>query len=77
MKLIAEWKQAYKMFSVQAMGLSTAGLTTWALLPEDLKAALPHWLVPAVAAATLALGIAGRLVSQKPEDPEETKPGAK
>lgn len=79
MKLIEGWKRAYRMFSVQAMAVSTAILGGWLALPDDFKAHLPHWIGNAAAIATLVLGIFGRLVSQtKPEpDPDETAPGIK
>lgn len=67
MKLIEEWRSAWKWFSVQSMALATAALVTWGLIPEDLKTALPSWLVPIFAAGLLILGIAGRLVQQNPK----------
>jgi len=83
MKLIAEWKRAYRMFSVQAMALSTAILGTWLVLPDDFKATLPHWMGNAAAMATLIAGVLGRLVQQAPDavplddDPDKTAPGIK
>lgn len=76
MKLIDEWKSAYRMFSVQAMALSTAILGAWLVLPEDWKAMLPHWVGNAAAIVTLVAGILGRLVQQKPSaDPDATVTG--
>lgn len=72
MKLIENWKASWRLFSVQAMAISSAGLATWAVLPEDLKAALPHWLVPMMAAVTMILGIVGRLILQPASDPDKT-----
>lgn len=85
MKLIAEWKRAYRLFSVQAMALSTAILGTWLVLPDDFKATLPHWIGNAAAIATLIAGVLGRLVQQTPspapapaeDDPDKTAPGIK
>lgn len=83
MKIIAEWKSAYRMFSVQAMALATALLGAWAVLPDDLRNTLPHW-VPNLAGITILIaGILGRLVKQtpeppaKPDDPDATAPGIK
>jgi membrane protein required for beta-lactamase induction len=81
MKLIDDWKRAYRLFSVQAMALSTAILGTWLVLPDDFKATLPHWIGNAAAIATLIAGVLGRVVQQTPvvppDDPDATAPGVK
>lgn len=64
MKLIDEWKKAYRMLSVQAMGLALAVQGAWPTMPEDLKARLPSHLVYWVSALLLVAGIVGRLVRQ-------------
>ena len=79
MKLIEEWRKGYRLFSVQAMALATALLGAWAVLPDDLRTTLPHW-VPNLAGITiLVAGILGRLVQQTPPalpvDPDATAPG--
>lgn len=63
-KLVSDWKRAYRWLSVQAMLLSTALLSTWALLPADLKARLPDDVGLWAAVATLLLGVVGRVVDQ-------------
>lgn len=67
MKLVAEWQTAWKWFSTQAMALVTVLLGVWATLPDDLKSAIPHWAVAAIAGAILIGGIAGRLIDQTPK----------
>ena len=67
MKLTDEWRQSWRWFSMQSMGLTTVFLGAWAALPEDLRSSLPGWLVPAIAVFVLMLGIAGRLVVQPPK----------
>lgn len=67
MKLIDEWRRSWRWFSMQSMGFATVLLGTWAALPDDLRAALPDWLVPAIAVCVLMLGIVGRLVAQQPK----------
>lgn len=62
--LIPDWKRAWRWFSVQAMVLSTAILSTWALLPADLKARLPEDVGLWAAVGTLAAGVIGRVVDQ-------------
>lgn len=63
-KLVEGWRKSWKWFSVQAMVVSTAILSTWAVLPADLKAKLPEDVGLYAAIATLVLGVAGRLVDQ-------------
>lgn len=64
MKLIPQWRRAWRMFSVQAMTGATALLGAWQAFPPDLKAALPADWVNGAAIALLVLGIAGRLIDQ-------------
>lgn len=64
MKLVENWKDAYRWFSVQSMVAAGAILGAWVALPDDLKASLPEWADNAVAMSVLGLGVVGRLVSQ-------------
>jgi hypothetical protein len=69
--LVDNWKQAWRWFSVQANLLNMAFLATWALLPAKFQDALPEWLMFSIAGTLLALGVAGRLVTQ-----DKPAPGA-
>lgn len=64
MKLIENWRQAWQMFSVQALALLAALPLVWMGLPDDVKAMVPaewrQWIMIAIAIG----GIAGRLVAQ-------------
>ncbi len=64
MKLIPNWKRAWRMFSVQSMALAAAITGAWPAVPDDLKALLPPHLAHWVAVVLLVAGIAGRLVDQ-------------
>lgn len=64
MKLIPNWRKAYRMLSVQAMAVVAAIQGCWAAFPEDLKTNLPTTLVHWVSLALLVLGIGGRLMDQ-------------
>lgn len=64
MRLIPNWKRAWRMFSVQAMTLAGSIQAAWALFPEDLKATLPTNLVHWASVALLVAGIVGRMVDQ-------------
>lgn len=65
--LVCDWRQAYRWFSIQAMAVTAAFLATWAMLPEDLKDAVPHKLVGAASILMLVLGVLGRLMGQQPK----------
>lgn len=72
MKLIENWREAYRLFSVQAMAIATAILGAWLVIPDDLQATLPQWIPKAAAITALVCGMVGRLVQQKPADPDKT-----
>lgn len=69
MKLIPDWKDAWKWFSVQALAVLVALPLVWASLPADLKAFVPdgweRWILIAVAAA----GLIGRIIDQNRQPP--------
>lgn len=64
MRLVKEWRRAWRMFSMQSMAISTALLATWGLLPNSLIKSLPGPVVTGVAVVILALGMIGRLIDQ-------------
>ena len=64
MKLIDNWKKAYRMLSVQVMVVATAIQGTWVLVPEDLKTSIPPTVVQWITMCLLAFGIVGRLIAQ-------------
>jgi hypothetical protein len=63
-KLIYNWRQCWRMVSVQAMTLAGAIQGAWLFIPEDMKASIPSTVVQWVTLALLGLGVAGRLVQQ-------------
>lgn len=68
MKLVDDAKQAYRWFSVWAMGIPATVAAVWLAIPEKwqdifLANVTPKQIVWAVL-AIMALGIAGRLVDQ-------------
>jgi hypothetical protein len=68
MKFIPEVRRAWRFISVQAMSAAVALLGAWEVLPDDLKAGIPHSVVTWTAVVLLVLGIVGRLVQQPPKD---------
>ena len=64
MKLIPNWRKAWRMFSVQAQALAVAVIGAWQVIPDDIRAVVPSWASGGLLALLLALGIAGRLIDQ-------------
>lgn len=73
--LVPQWRHAYKFFSIQSAALQAAVLVTWATLPDDLKQALPPWLLPVIAGFVLVVGVIGRLTHQSENPSPLTKVG--
>ena len=65
MKLITEWRRAYRMFSVQLMAVAAVLQVAWTEHPEIIRAVVPDAWVPYITAGLLVLGIAGRLIKQR------------
>lgn len=68
MKLVEGAKQAYKWFSMQAMAVATAIVSTWAMLPTELKAMIPAKYMAGITATVLVAGMVGRLLKQGEDD---------
>lgn len=64
-RLIPDWRRAWRFLSLQISAINAAFLATWALLPDDIKAGLPSWLVPFAGVMLLLVGMGGRLYKQK------------
>jgi hypothetical protein len=65
MKLVDNWTQAWKWFSVQFVAAATAVQLSVLALPEGMRDWLPDWLMHVLAAVLLAGAVLGRLVDQK------------
>jgi hypothetical protein len=65
MKVIEEWRQAWRWFSMQAMVMVAALQGGWTAMPDDLKQHFPPRLVTGLSIFLLVLGIGGRLVRQR------------
>jgi hypothetical protein len=64
LKLIPNWRNALRMFSVQANTANVAMLASWASLPARIQDAIPTGAVIALAITLLVLGTIGRLIAQ-------------
>lgn len=74
MKLIDEWKSAWRMFSVQAMALSASIQGAYIALPDTFQSYIPHEWMHYASIGLLVIGVLGRLIDQTPSTPENPKP---
>lgn len=67
MRLIPDWRSAWRWFSVQALAVIGALPIVWSMLPPDVKSLLPAgwgmWVFVVLAVA----GVLGRVVDQAPK----------
>ena len=64
MKLIDNATKAWRMFSMQAMGLALVVQAVWVELPADLRDSLDSTTVRYITIGLLIAGVFGRLVKQ-------------
>lgn len=67
MKLVDDARQARHWISMQAMGVNTAFLLAWSVLPDRFQDAIPASWIIGIAVALLVLGMVGRLTKQEPK----------
>lgn len=65
MKLIENARSAWRMFSMQAMGLALVVQAVWVELPADLRDSLDSATVRYITIGLLIAGVLGRLVKQE------------
>ncbi|QQQ00970.1 DUF4175 domain-containing protein [Lysobacter enzymogenes] len=68
MKLIEDWRHAWRFLSVQAMSLALAVQGVWLNIPDDLRVHVPDRVATYVTAGVLVLGLFGRLFQQRGAD---------
>jgi hypothetical protein len=64
MRLIPNYRKAWRMFSVQAQAVAVAVIGAWQVIPDDIRAIVPPEMAGGLLALLLVLGIAGRLIDQ-------------
>lgn len=64
MKLVSDWRDAWRWTSMHCMTLALAVQGTWGMLEPDLRATVPYWLVATITGVILVAGIVGRLRNQ-------------
>ena len=65
MRLVPDYRDAWRWFSVQAFAILAALPLVWLNLPPDIKAFIPPKYGVYIAAAIALGGLVGRLVDQK------------
>jgi hypothetical protein len=63
-KLIPNWRNAWRMFSMQALTVAATMQAVWLELPAEVKAELPQGLVHYLTLAALVVAAVGRVVKQ-------------
>lgn len=76
MRLVDNWKHAWKWASVNCMAAAASVQGAWIYIPDDMRDKAPHHLVGIVTMVLLFLGIAGRLTQggKKPVKKAKKKP---
>lgn len=64
MRLIDEWRSAWRMFSVWMMTAAGVLQVVWDQNPEAVKAIVPASWVPYLTVGLMVAGIVGRVVKQ-------------
>lgn len=74
MRLVDDWKNAWKWASVQistgaalVFAIGPDLLAAWGLLPQDLKSALPDGSARWISAAAFLLVLLGRVFTRQPK----------
>lgn len=65
MKLIPEWRKAWRMYSVQALAAVAMLPLVWSELPVEIKALIPAEWNPYILAGVAFAGMIGRLLDQR------------
>lgn len=64
MQLIQNWRQSWRMYSVQVLGALAVLPLAWDYVPPEMRALIPDGWHPYIIAAVAIGGIAGRLIDQ-------------
>lgn len=64
MKLVENWRDAWKWLSMHCMIVAGALQGAWVYVPDDMKQMVPRHLVSVLTMILLGLGVAGRLIKQ-------------
>ena len=68
MRLIPEWRRAWRYYSTQALIALAALPMVWAELPPEVKDVTPEQWRPWIVSGLAIGGLAGRLIAQRPQE---------
>lgn len=68
MKLVSNWKDARRWWSMRFAALGVAVSAAWLAIPSDLAATLPDWARNAVSGVIFGGVLLGRLIDQGGKD---------
>lgn len=74
MKIVRNARRSWRWYSIHALSLQTSALASYAMLPDDMRQAIPTWAVAIGAIAIFLLGWAGRLIDQTPPERSNDAP---
>lgn len=63
--LVPYARKWYRLRSVQIMSIQSSVILAWSQLPEDLRTAIPPWVLASLAIGLLALGVFGAITIQE------------
>lgn len=64
LRLVDNWRHAWKWASVHSMAFSLTLIATWTQTPDSLRQSLPNGIVEKITIVVLILGLIGRLVTK-------------
>ncbi len=64
MRLIKEWRQAWRYTSIWASGAGIGVLTAWNMMPIAVRDRVPDWIEAVVGGALFALVFLARVTAQ-------------
>ena len=67
-RLVPDWRRAWRWYSVNCPMLAVALLGTWATLPDAMQSAFTQGQLQAMAIGLIVLGVGGRLIDQSPKE---------
>jgi anti-sigma-K factor RskA len=72
MKLIENWRDAWRFYSVQALAVIAALPIVWASLPPEWQAEVPGEWIKVMVVVVAVSGILGRVLQQPNVEPPKT-----
>ena len=74
LKLIPNWRKAWRMFSMQVSALGAAAVGSWGLMPPEWQAQIPTEYVRWAAGLSFVFIMLGRVIAQPVVQPAPPTP---